>query len=154
MNLLLKTLSMVISLIRPTDQSRYVINNRHRHTKWLDSSTLIIVLILPWTVLPQGAKVISNNISGTSSFSSTGKLVVQLADGTMKQYFMKVHSCSWTLFAWLITVWARRWCSSHVQRWIRMFPVQWLKLGIPSRDFQGRSRSLSYTYKPWSPFLL
>jgi hypothetical protein len=34
--------------------------------------------------------VISNNVSGSSSFSATGKLVIQLPYGPKKQYFMKV----------------------------------------------------------------
>ena len=42
-------------------------------------------------MLPQGAKVISSSVGGGSSFSSTGRLVVQLSDGTTKQYFMKVY---------------------------------------------------------------
>ena len=40
-------------------------------------------------VLPDGAKVVSN-VSGSTSFSATEKLVVQLPDGSKKQYFMKV----------------------------------------------------------------
>jgi hypothetical protein len=35
--------------------------------------------------------VISNTSSGGSSFSSTGKLVVQFTDGTRKHYFMKAR---------------------------------------------------------------
>ena len=56
----------------------------------LKGRTPFLVNSLTALALPQGAKVLSDSVSGGSSFSANGKLVVQLNDGAKKQYFMKV----------------------------------------------------------------
>lgn len=45
-------------------------------------------------VLPEGAKVVAGERAGTSAWTKTAKVTVELADGSTKRYFLKVGFAS------------------------------------------------------------